>query len=251
MTDSIAPPPPRSRLSFLPQPKGDGTPAPKAKPAPATTKTKPTTKAKAKIADTLPKPSRKVVKQVSDLLDGVEAEQKRKRKRPKPFAKPDDFKPRLDAVPKGGRADHGTGIPRGTPGKAHAPTKRIPTNAWKPGQSGNPSGLDKNGNKPGLSASRRLTMAIMGENGPDIARVVVAQALDGNLTAAMFVIDKIIPKAIAPIELNVRTPLDALDFDAMSTEQLQLVADAFEKIEQASRMGVRALPGVIIDQDED
>ncbi len=127
-----------------------------------------------------------------------------------------------------------------------AQQQRVRGRPFAKGTSGNP-----NGRKAGSrNRATVLALEILDDEAPELVRKAVELALAGDPAMLRLCIGKLIPDRRDLIEVKVNSPLDALDFDAMSTEQLQLVADAFEKIEQASRMGVRALPGVIIDQDE-
>lgn len=66
---------------------------------------------------------------------------------------------------------------------------------WKPGQSGNPKGR-----KPGTSEVQKLRAAIAGKV-PDILNALLAQALEGDVSAARLLLERAILAAVASAEL--------------------------------------------------
>lgn len=69
--------------------------------------------------------------------------------------------------------------------------KRIPSAAWKPGESGNPRGKPKGA----INKTTRLALELFEGGIKDIAAEVIAQAKAGDLTAARLVLDKLVPNA--------------------------------------------------------
>lgn len=70
-------------------------------------------------------------------------------------------------------------------------TRKAPSAAWKPGQSGNPRGKPKGA----INKTTRLALELFEGGIKDIAGVVIDQAKAGDLTAARLVLDKLVPNA--------------------------------------------------------
>lgn len=59
---------------------------------------------------------------------------------------------------------------------------------WQPGQSGNPAGR-----KPGEKSKRTLVAEALNAGSEDVARKVIAEALQGDMTAAKLVLERVHP----------------------------------------------------------
>lgn len=70
-------------------------------------------------------------------------------------------------------------------------TRKLPSTAFKTGQSGNPAGKPK-GTR---SKSTQLLEALLQENAKEITETVIAQARGGNLLAARIILERLIPPA--------------------------------------------------------
>jgi hypothetical protein len=99
---------------------------------------------------------------------------------------------------------------------------------WKPGQSGNPSGR-----KPGTRNKATLVaLALMEGDAEKVARKVVDAAIEGDMTAARLVLERLVPTAREkPVSL-----------DLPNTETAEGISNAQEAVLQAVANG-ELLPG--------
>jgi hypothetical protein len=99
---------------------------------------------------------------------------------------------------------------------------------WKPGQSGNPSGR-----KPGTRNKATLVaLALMEGDAEKVARKVVDAAIEGDMTAARLVLERLVPTAREkPVSLELP-----------NTETAEGISNAQEAVLQAVASG-DLLPG--------
>ena len=146
-----------------------------------------------------------------------------------------------------------------------APVERDGRGRFVPGQSGNPAGKAP-GTRNGATRLRELL-----EDGEDAkaARVVIDRALEGNLAAARFLVDRLFPKARGrEIDLGIAPPEQGGSLEAMLDAALwrmaagditpdeasliaRLIHDRRARMNAASRADVMAdvmvLPGAAAD----
>ncbi len=82
------------------------------------------------------------------------------------------------------------------------PRGRGPGRPWPKGVSGNPSGCPKDGSpraRPGNKIAKMNAMAL--RKGKSVFRVVIAQALAGNVDAAQLVLERAYPRERSRVEL--------------------------------------------------
>lgn len=112
-------------------------------------------------------------------------------------------------------------------------TKKAPPHAWKPGQSGNPTGR-----KPGTGEVAKIRAAIA-DKVPDILNALLARALEGDTGAARLLLER----TVAP--LKAVEPAQALSLsDGTLTEQGRAVLASVAAGELAPGQGA-ALVGAI------
>lgn len=99
--------------------------------------------------------------------------------------------------------------------------RKAPPQAWKPGQSGNPSGKKPGGrNKATLAV-----LALMESGAKEITEAVVAAAKNGDLTAARMILDRLVPFARErPVALALPDTSTAEGINAAQQSILQAVA---------------------------
>lgn len=111
--------------------------------------------------------------------------------------------------------------------------KKAPPHAWKPGQSGNPTGR-----KPGTGEVAKIRAAIA-DKVPDILNALLARALEGDTGAARLLLER----TVAP--LKAVEPAQALSLpDGTLTEQGRAVLASVAAGELAPGQGA-ALVGAI------
>lgn len=100
--------------------------------------------------------------------------------------------------------------------------RRQPPHAWKPGQSGNPSGK-----KPGSrNKATTMVLALMEQGAKVITEAVVAAAKSGDLTAARMILDRLAPPARErPVSLTLPDTATAEGVNAAQQAILQAVAE--------------------------
>jgi len=99
--------------------------------------------------------------------------------------------------------------------------RKPPPHAWKPGQSGNPSGK-----KPGSrNRATAMVLVLMESGAKEITEAVVAAAKAGDLSAARMVLDRLAPPAKErPIALVLPDTNTAEGVSAAQQSILQAVA---------------------------
>lgn len=113
------------------------------------------------------------------------------------------------------------------------PPRKIPSAAWKPGQSGNPKGRPT-----GSGEVAKLRAAIAGHV-PAIVERLTSSALDGDVQAARLLLERALP-AIKPIEAAHNLPLP----DGSLTEQGRAVLAAVASGELPTTQGTALLNAI-------
>ena len=112
-------------------------------------------------------------------------------------------------------------------------TKKAPTTAWKPGQSGNPKG------KPPGSGELQKLRAAIGEHVPEIINQLVTAARGGDIQAARLILERVLPPVKA-----IEQP-QAIDLpDGTLTEQGRAVLAAVARGELAPSQGAQLLTAI-------
>lgn len=100
----------------------------------------------------------------------------------------------------------------------HVPAKNPGNPNWKKGVSGNPAGRPK-----GAAASKRERIArALNDDGPDVVRVVIDKALEGDMTAAGLVLSRLTP----PMKAQSETVQFRFDAELPIGKQIEAVLDA-------------------------
>lgn len=101
-------------------------------------------------------------------------------------------------------------------------TKKAPATAFKPGQSGNPRGKPRGARN---HATRTLLKLIEG-GAEEITKAVLTAAKGGDMTAARFILDRIVPAAKErPVSLKLPDMTKAEGIAKAQAAILQAVAD--------------------------
>ncbi|WP_241229682.1 DUF5681 domain-containing protein [Tsuneonella rigui] len=122
-----------------------------------------------------------------------------------------------------------------------SPLAVLPDGRWQKGVSGNPKGRPR-----GILDKRsKITRALM-DDGPAIARVVIEQALEGDLHACSLVLSRIAPAlrseglpvtfdfdAAAPIARQIEQVLEAMAAGAVAPEVGKQIIDAIDALSSA------------------
>lgn len=97
--------------------------------------------------------------------------------------------------------------------------RKPPPHAWKPGQSGNPSGK-----KPGTrNKATMMVLNLMEDGAEEITKVIMDAARGGDLSAARLVLERLAPPVRErPIEIELP---DTSTFDGIDKAQ-QVIIDA-------------------------
>lgn len=111
--------------------------------------------------------------------------------------------------------------------------KRVPAQAWKPGQSGNPKGRP-----PGVGELAKLRAALA-DALPNVLDTVKAKALEGDIGAARLLLERVLPP------LKAMEPAQALTLpDGSLTDQGRAVLASVAAGELAPGQGAQLLAAI-------